>query len=268
LINFKDTSAVVGVERMVYIPTRAQFKGDTGFINLPALARGETVMFKPLFDTKWLLDNGWLLVGETAVPFVENFEIFLPQKSYTSGAEREFTTTTVGITSIAGSSVSPNTRVVYILPRGHNKYLNVYEEGYTSCSTLTEINNPYSLCKNLPKICDTSSRKERQSLLPTVLSTWSLRIKILKGSQVLKWDAPDPATNLLIRAKVKLWIPSDLANLKRQHVPSAFGKAGSVLSDDGCCVGNSYRISMYNNTCVSCPENSTSIHRGLYCVMD
>ena len=41
-------------ERFVYIPTRPQFPGDQGFINLPALAKGEPVTFRLPSKRSWL----------------------------------------------------------------------------------------------------------------------------------------------------------------------------------------------------------------------
>lgn len=259
LINYKDNSAIIETEREVYIPTRAQFPGDSSYIDLRALSIGETTSFRLPSETKWLLENRWLLEGEKAIPFVENFEIFLPLKNYKTGAQREFTTTVVRIASIAGSLLSPQAEVVYILPREHSKYMNVYEEGYKSCPS--EMENPYSLCKNLPKICDRSNRRERHSLLPTILSTWSLSVRVQQDSEMLMWTAPSPLTRLLIRAKVRLRLNFE------QVMPD---KKTSVIqraqrASPGCCSGNSYIISIYNNTCVPCPINSTSIHQGLYC---
>jgi hypothetical protein len=204
------------------------------------------------------------LAGETLVPFVESFKPFFPLKKYKTGVNQQQSTTRVIITSIAGSSVStssPNTQAVYVLPPGHSRYVTVYEEGYTSCST--EIDNPYSLCGNLPRICDRVIKSSGQLLLPTILSTWSLQFTIQKGSTRLTWDFPTSATNFTIRARVNLRI---LPSQKKQSAqPSLSKKSDSVASENGCCKGNNYRSSVHNRVCVGCPENSNSRHGGLFC---
>jgi hypothetical protein len=270
LIAYTDHSRYDDFERDVYIPTKPRFEGDTGYIDLPALGNGESIVFKIPVNSTWLQEHRWTLHGETSVPFVKNFNIFLPHKEYKTGADLQHTTTRVTILSIAGSSVStaaPHTGVVYILPKEHSSYVTVYEEGYSTCSSSKKIHNPYSLCKNLPKICDKSpERNAGDSLLPTILSTWHLRFTISQGSTV-EWDHPSPSTNLLIRAKVTLrMLPS---KKKRSHLPKRFRRSPDVMSTNGCCTeGNRYRSSWNNRKCETCPDRSTSNLGGLYCEID
>ncbi|KAK3739428.1 hypothetical protein QZH41_004661 [Actinostola sp. cb2023] len=155
LISYNDNTPYDEIERHVYIPTRAQSDGDTGVVDLQALARGETVIFQIPVDKNWLTEYGWIIPGQSSIPFIKSLKLFLPHKTYADSSAQGYTTTQVTMTSISGSSVSamnPNTRVVYLLPKGQNTYRTLYEEGYPICST--EIDNPYSLCNNLPKICD------------------------------------------------------------------------------------------------------------------
>ena len=272
LTAYTDHSRFDSFDRDVYIPTKPRFQGDTGYIDLNSLNKGESVLFKLPANDQWLQNYRWTLPGETTVPFVESFEIFLPHDHYNTGAEQQHTTSRVTIKTVAGSAVStlaPNTSPVYILPKGHSSYVTLYEEGYTSC-TSNEIENPYSLCENLPKICDKSSRQAGESLLPTILSTWKLKYQISKGAEILKWDAPTPATNLLIRAKIVIrMLPR---KRKRSHLAKPLKRSRSkdeVLSSNGCCdEENRYRISLNNRKCVVCPDRSTSMLRGLYCEID
>ena len=154
---------------------------------------------------------------------------------------------------------------MYLLPRGHSTFRTIYDEGYRSCSG-TEINNPYSLCSNLPNICDKSTRHAGQSLLPTILATWSLKADFYQGSQKIEWNAPSPETNLLLTAKVILRMP--LRSRKRQHIPNLQPRSDVVMSQDGCCYGNRYRSSTSSSNCEICPERSTSNLGGLYCEID
>ena len=268
LIAYTDHSRYDQFERDVYIPTKARFQGDTGYIDLNSLGKGEKVLFKLPVNNTWLQEHRWMLAGETTVPFVESFKIFFPLQDYHTGSKQQRTTSKVTITSIAGSSVStvaPQTAHVYVLPKGHSTYVEVYEEGYPTCSS-NEIDNPYSLCNNLPNICDTSTRQAGESLLPTILSTWSLEYKLLKGSTTSTWDAPKSATNLLIRAKVKLRVPR---SKRRDHFSKRLATSSDYMSEDGCCdTGNSYRASLDDRKCIQCPEKSTSKLRGLYCEID
>ncbi|XP_068713476.1 uncharacterized protein [Montipora foliosa] len=272
LIAHTDHSRYDRFHRDVYIPTKPAFQGDTGYIDLTSLSRGESVLFKVPANDSWLHNYRWTLPGETTVPFVESFEIFLPHAHYNTGAEQQHTTSRVTVKSVAGSAVStlaPNTSPVYILPAEHSSYVTLYEEGYTSC-TSNEIENPYSLCDNLPRICDKSSRQAGESLLPTILSTWKLKYKISLGAEVLEWDAPTPATNLLIRAKMVIkMLP---ITRKRGHFPKPLKRSMStdeVLSTNGCCdEGNRYRRSLNDRVCKVCPDRSTSRLGGLYCEID
>ncbi|KAK3739426.1 hypothetical protein QZH41_004658 [Actinostola sp. cb2023] len=267
LISYKDNTPYDEIERDVYIPTRAQSEGDTGVVDLQALARGETVIFQIPVDKNWLTEYGWIIPGQRSIPFIKSLKLFLPHKTYEDSSAQGYTTTQVTMTSIAGSSVStmnPNTRVVYLLPKGQNSYRTLYEEGYTSCST--EIDNPYSLCDNLPKICDKTKRVQGSSLLPTVLSTWSLKVTIHQGSKELNYDAPTPETNLLLRVKAILKVPYDAK--KKSEVPKLLQRSNTVMSQDGCCHDKRYRMSLYTKQCALCPKETTSYLGGLFCQID
>ncbi|KAK3736367.1 hypothetical protein QZH41_006142 [Actinostola sp. cb2023] len=101
LIAYTENAPYNEVEREVDIPTRPQFEGDTGYVDLPALARGEEVIFRLPANDKWLVTYRWTLLGQTTVAFVQSFKLFLPHKEYKTGAYRQQSTTQVIITSIA-----------------------------------------------------------------------------------------------------------------------------------------------------------------------
>ncbi|KAK3739425.1 hypothetical protein QZH41_004657 [Actinostola sp. cb2023] len=267
LISYQDKTPYDEIERDVYIPTRAQSDGDTGVVDLQALARGETVIFQIPVDKNWLTEYGWILPRQSSIPFIKSLKLFLPHKTYEDSSAQVYTTTQVTMTSISGSSVStmnPNTRVVYLLPKWQNTYRTLYDEGYDSCSI--EIDNPYSLCNNLPKICDKTKRVSGESLLPTVLSTWSLKVNINQGPKELNYDAPTPDTNLLLRVKAILKVPYDAK--KKSEVPKLLQRSNTVMSQDGCCYDKKYRISYYTKQCAVCPKETTSYLGGLFCQID
>ena len=165
------------------------------------------------------------------------------------------TATLLPFWSIAGSHVAPDSDEVYLLQDEHNIYNTEYSENLPRCSG-RKIDNPYSLCNNLPDICDQSTREAGTSLLPTILSTWSVSYTMQSGSKRMKWIAPNPSTNLLIIAKLKLRIPSSQTKTLDQ-------KPGKRTS--GCCKGNRYRPSWNVRECIECPELSKSKLRGYYC---
>ena len=177
-------------ERFVYIPTRPQFAGDQGFINLQSLAKGDAVTFRLPAKRDWLRKYNWLARGETLAPFVESFKLYLPLKEYKTGSEKQFSRTRIELTSVAGSSFTENADVVYNLPFEHSKYITIYSEGYDRCPNGKEIANPYSLCNNLPVICDTNQRKPpvMRSIMPTTLSTWKLCYTKGAGNTDLIWN--------------------------------------------------------------------------------
>lgn len=272
LITYKPSKVTYHeVERFVTIPTQPSYPGDTAYIDLNALARGNDVLFQLPKNRTWLDDNRWTVSGQrnTEVPFVKEFEIYLPHKSYESGSIPSSSAMEITIKSIAGSFVStlnPNTGTVYILPRASGTYLSSYEENYSSCSK--EIKNPYSLCENLRKLCVLMSRHPGQdALLPTILSTWSVNLRRTQGSRTLTWEAPHPSTNLSLSAKLSLKAPS-LRKKKRSSLKHAV-RSDVVNSENGCCESNRYRVNrMVNQQCATCPVGSTALLRGLYCEID
>ena len=253
--------------KFVYLPTKPQFKGDTGFINIPSLAQGNSVTFRIPANRTWLRQYNWLGLQENSAPFVESFKMYLPLKRYGRKKKTSVTTrTSIELTSIAGSMTSDTSDVVYSIPLEHSKFLTVYYLGYRSsqCSDGNEIPNPYSLCKNLPNICDTFTKKPQESLMPTILSTWKLSYTVESGNRKVKWKAPNPATNLLIKARVKL---------RHYRTKKSDFKLfeDNLASEEVCCKGNTYQPEWYDSTCVPCPQkpdiptNSKSKLGGYYC---
>ena len=253
--------------KFVYLPTKPQFKGDTGFINIPSLAQGNSVTFRIPANRTWLRQYNWLGLQENSAPFVESFKMYLPLKRYGRKKKTSVTTrTSIELTSIAGSMTSDTSDVVYSIPLEHSKFLTVYYLGYRSsqCSDGNEIPNPYSLCKNLPNICDTFTKKPQESLMPTILSTWKLSYTVESGNRKVKWKAPNPATNLLIKARVKLrHYSTKKSDFKLFE--------DNLASEEVCCKGNTYQPEWYDSTCVPCPQkpdiptNSKSKLGGYYC---
>ena len=255
-------------ERFVFIPTRPEFAGDTSYINLPALAKGDPVRFVLPANETWLRKYNWLARRETLAPYVESFKLYLPLKEYKTGSEKQHSRTRIELTSVAGSSFGEKTDVVYNVPFEHSNYITIYTQGYDRCPNGKEASNPYSLCKNLPKICDSNTRVPpiTKTIMPTILSTWRVSYTVESGNRDLTWNAPDPATNLLIIGKVKLrFLPNP--NLKKMRILKHHG-------DDmvyGCCTGNTFRPEWSDKTCVPCPSkpksptDSVSNLRGYYC---
>ena len=251
-------------ERFVFIPTKAQFQGDSGFINLPSLAAGNPVTFRLPANRTWLRQFNWLSSRETLAPFVASFKLYLPLRNYNNEGAKQHSKTRITLTSIAGSRVDETSGVVYNLPLEHSSYMTLYEEGYdpAKCPRGKEIINPYSLCDNLPLICDTVTRVPASVIMPTVLSTWKLSLSVETGHVNLQWDAPRPATDLLVIAKVKLrFLPGSGRKRRTIHF--------SAEPAFGCCAEpNTYRPKWSDRTCIPCPTevtNSVSRLQGYYC---
>ena len=140
------------------------------------------------------------------VPFVQSFKLYLPLKEYKTGSDKEYSRTRVVLTSVAGSSFTETGEVVYNVPLADSNYVTTYTEGFHRCPNGKETSNPYSLCDNLPTICDTSTRvtPKPEVLMPTILSTWKISFTKGSGGEDLTWNAPNATTNLLIIGKVKL----------------------------------------------------------------
>lgn len=255
-------------ERFVYIPTQAQFPGDRGFIDLTRLTTDGSVLFQPPFNKTWLKQFNWLAAGETKAPFVESFKVYLPRKTYPSrGEHQSYLKTQVTLTAEASCKVDISSDVMYDLPLENTRYVTRYVEGYPRCPGGREINNPYSLCKNLPGICDSTQRIPGRGMMPTILTTWKLTYNMRSGrnNAAHTWNAPNPATNLLIIAKLKLrYLPNTLLT-KRDTLPVK----RSVLPPLGCCPSDQYRPKWNDKTCEACPIEfqSISMLRGYYCEM-
>lgn len=251
-------------ERFVFIPTKAQYQGDTGFINLPSLAAGNPVIFRIPANRTWLRQFNWLSSGETLAPFVASFKLYLPLRHYQTEGPKHHSKTHIKLTSIAGSRLDETSGVVYNLPLEHSAYMTLYEQDYdpAKCPRGKEIMNPYSLCDNLPLICDTMTRVPGSLIMPTILSTWKLSLFVETGHVSLQWDAPKPATDLHIIAKVKLrFLPG--SGRKRRTIEFSAEPAF------GCCAeANTYRPIWNDRTCIPCPTkvtNSVSRLQGYYC---
>ena len=265
LIAYKPDTTYHLDERFVYLPTRARFKGDTGFVNLQLLKEGKPVIFRLPANQTWLRQFNWLPSDETIVPFVQSFKLYLPHKTYGSGGIKQYSKTRIRLTSIAGSAVGSG-NVVYNLPLEHSHYLTAYSEGFnpSRCPSGREIVNTYSLCGNLPNICDTITRVPGSSLMPTILSTWQLSYVMETSTEALLWNAPDPATNLLLIARVKLRFPP-LQSSKRSAVHL------KDVPNPGCCTENKYRPNWNEDSCIPCPvkpavgADSTAHLGGYYC---
>lgn len=247
-------------ERFVYIPTKAQYPGDQGHINLATLARKHKVSFRLPANQDWLNNYNWLASEENVAPFVESFNVYLPRKNYDVIQDRtKHSKARVKITAKGGSLVDLTDKVKYLTPDENSQYVTVYEEGYdpAKCPRGKEILNPYSLCDNLPFMCDTTTRVPMSSIMPTILSRWELSFSLESGAEDLKWDVPNPATDFLIIAKVKLRFPAGIRKRSRitKRDEAAFG----------CCEDGEYRRNWRDNACTACPHGTPSKMGGYYC---
>lgn len=261
LVAFTDHQSYISVDRTVFISSKPQSNGDLGFINIQKLAKEKKAYFKLPRNITWLYKFGWSLLGESHAPYVENFQLFLPNMKNGTGANKTSTRIIVSADPDVGCYISTNMTdpVRYKLPESHTSYLTLYEEGYRSSTCFKEIPNPYSLCNNLPNLCHRSSNKIGSSLLPTILSGWRITYNVQSENNDLEWPAPQPATNLYFIAKLTLRI--------RPHVSKRSEFSVDHLSNeqDVCCRGNQYRSSLVTNACVECPKDSESRMGGYYC---
>lgn len=268
LVAFTDDQSYVSVERTVYIPSKPQYSGDLGYINIHALAQDKTASFRLPRNPAWLYKFHWSLMGESHAPYVESFELFLPKKEYRTGSQRVETSTrlVVSVDKETGSYISTDqeSAVLYKLPERQTSYVTAYKEGYRSSTCSTEIPNPYSLCNNLPNICKTSTNVPGDSLLPTTLSRWRVSYTVQSGAEEVDWLAPNSKTDLKFIAKVTLRLPP------RAKSSRAFGRTNDEPDGqpDGCCQGNTYRSSLVSTDCEDCPSESTSRLGGYYCEAD
>ncbi|KAK3751018.1 hypothetical protein QZH41_020174 [Actinostola sp. cb2023] len=67
----------------------------------------------------------------------------------------------------------------------------------------------------------------------------------------------------LLRVKAILKVPYDAK--KKSEVPKLLQRSNVVMSQDGCCYDNRYRMSLYTKHCEVCPNATTSYLGGLFC---
>ena len=265
LVAFTDHQTYISIERTVHIPTKPQYSGDLGFINIYSFVKEKTASFRLPQDVNWLYKFDWSLIGETHAPYVENFQLFLPKKVYKTGSEKVKTSTRIVITADteAGSFISADKEksVSYKLPEKQSSYIAVYQEGYRGSTCSKEMPNPYSLCNNLPKICHTSTNIAGDSLLPTTLSRWRVTYSVQSGDKEVDWLAPTrSATELYLIAKVTLRMLPRKSSVKLESLEKR-----AAAQEDVCCEGNKYRSSLVSSECADCPSESTSMLGGYYC---
>ena len=247
-------------ERFVYIPTKPEFHGDTGFINLPTLAEKHKTTFLLPAKKSWLKKYNWLTNNEELPPFVESFKIYLPVKDYSVVQDRtKHSKTRIKVRSSGSSCVDDNCSLRYVVPIEDNQYVTTYEQGYdpAKCPRDKEILNPYSLCDNLPYLCDTTTRVQKTSIMPIILSSWDISVSVESGDEVLAWDVPDPATDFLLIAKVKLRYTPDHDKRSRLHRRDE--------TPYGCCTAGNHRADWKLATCQTCPGGSVTKMGGYYC---
>lgn len=249
-------------ERFVYIPITPQFHGDTGFIDLKRLASNNFVTFTPPANETWLRQFNWLTSGEAKAPFVESIKLYLPRKTFSHGLNLR---TTVKMTSIGANRVDISSNTDYDLPLRHSHFYTTYSEGLRRCPIGKVIDNPYSLCGNLDKICDSTINVPGDTMMPTVLTTWKLEYETRErnnSNDLHTWDVPKPTTNLLVIGKAKLrYLPNaEITPLKRSVSPNQ--------NRLGCCLANTYRPVWNDINCNDCPTGSYAKLDGYYCDRD
>ena len=263
IVAFESHETYVSIERTVHIPSKPQYYGDLGFINIPTLLRNKAASFRLPLNVTWLRMFDWSLIGESQASFVENFQLFLPKSEYETGPEKVKTSTRIVVTADteAGSYISTNreSAVLYKLPKKQSSYVTVYQEGYRKSTCSKEISNPYGLCNNLPKICHTSSNVAGSRVLPTTLSRWTVTYHVQQGDEEIDWLAPNSTTDLYFIAKLTLRM------LTRRSAQYRRSETERPLDQDVCCQGNTYRSSLVSSQCEACPDGSTSRLGGYFC---
>ena len=83
LVAFTGHRSCISVDRTVFIPSKPQNSKDLGFINIQKLAKEKRDNFKLPRNITWLYEFGWSLMGKTHAPYVENFQLFLPNEKTT-----------------------------------------------------------------------------------------------------------------------------------------------------------------------------------------
>nr|CCA25322.1 AlNc14C290G10228 [Albugo laibachii Nc14] len=231
LASYEASTSTEAIRVIATIPTRPQFPGDTGYLPLGKLMRGEKVPFLLSNNASLLAKFEWLTsaqaAGKSSTIYVKDMKIFAfpPYENYaTQRCPIKITVSFPGFTSLGRA---PRNKVVTI-PR--TRFVNSYEEqprNYIGQCPVVKL--PMRDCSpQLPNVCSRNGPTSTPTFLPPLFSRFFVKVDFPnRTSARIDYDAL--ATNLMLTAHVTYQVYK-LGPVKQDTATGVNGDPGTVTA--------------------------------------
>lgn len=229
LASYEASASTQSVKMIASIPTRPQFPGDTSYLPLGKLMRGESVPFLLPNNVSLLTKFQWLTSAQAAsnssTVYVRDIKIFAfpPYANYaTQRCPVKITVSFPGFSSF-GSALRNK---VVVIPR--TRFINNYEEqprSYIGQCPVVQL--PIRDCSTLlPTVCSRNGPTRVPTFLPPLFSRFFVRAEFPnRTSPLIDYDAL--ATNLMLTAHVTYQVYK-LGPQKQDATTTTSGDPGTV----------------------------------------
>nr|CCA15349.1 AlNc14C10G1301 [Albugo laibachii Nc14] len=263
------------------IPSRPQFVGDTGFLDIAKLMNGDIVRFQLPRNITWLQQFHWLAgMNPTNVSIVvQTFDLYLLPRFASVTSKKSIVYVQVNATGLSSFGSLMNEKMVEI---PSVSFANTYEERPAHLAGACHfIDLPAHTCSTLwPKVCSLTGDggANQQSFLPSLFSSFQVRAifpdKAFRQRETLEYGRITSPMYLTARLRVRVTLSDSRANDEIQPLTSI----SSVKSNDKdrqlasksragqrCCPVGQYKDWM-DGECRDCDAKSVSQLGGMYCV--
>lgn len=240
------------------LPTKPSRTGDTAFVDLAKLYRGEPVTFK-IPDSQWLVDHKWIEKSQQNKAFyVKQFEVYLPTQL---GKE---TRISVEAKTVGGSVIKEKGDKFLIEPAKSLGF--TYSKGPLNTCRQQSFTDPYKICRNtktsFDEICPlTVTKTDSTRLYPGIYSKWEITLKGF-GNQPI----PKVASDFQLAIGLKICLKSPQQSQKkatRRKRAALIQKRASIRN---CCTDQGqFYWNMKKEACIECPKETKSALDGYYC---
>lgn len=264
------------------IPSRPQFVGDTGFLDIFKLMNGDVVSFQLPQNTTWLQQFHWLNgIGSGNVSIVvENFDIYLLPRFASFTSKKSLVLVQVNASGLSSFGPLMNEKMVEI---PSVSFANTYEERPAHLAgTCHFVTLPAHTCNtNWPQVCSLNGDEghKSMSLLPSLFTPFQVQAIFPEKAfrprdTLLEFNGLTSPLYLTARLRVRVTstnthtfdenepLISTNSPKTKQHERRLNPKLGA---GQRCCPVGQFKDWM-DGECRDCNPNSVSQLGGMYCV--
>ncbi|KAL0589319.1 hypothetical protein ABG067_002538 [Albugo candida] len=264
------------------IPSRPQFVGDTGFLDISKLMNGDVVSFQLPPNTTWLQQFHWLNgIGSGNVSIVvENFDIYLMPRFASFISKKSLVVVQVNASGLSSFGPLMNEKMVEI---PSVSFANTYEERPAHLAgTCHFVTLPAHTCNtNWPQVCSLNGDEghKSMSLLPSLFTPFQVQAIFPEKAfrprdTLLEFNGLTSPLYLTARLRVRVTstntqtfdenepLISTNSPKTKQHERRLNPKLGA---GQRCCPVGQFKDWM-DGECRDCNPNSVSQLGGMYCV--